>query len=168
MNWEAIREVLKRLITAFIQPTYAPPRMPPAPSTSPVTPPLPVTPPIMPTTPVHGLLWNTVQNIRHSVRVICDEEGLSLEQKNTLCATIQAESGFNLHAEHFNYDEHGKLLSVDRGLCQWNNYFHGKEISAVEAEENPEKAVRLMCKYWKAGLRNYWIAYKNKSYQRYL
>lgn len=106
--------------------------------------------------------------IRHSIRVICDEEGMSLEQKNTMCATIQAESGFILTAKNFNKDKNGKVLSTDWGLCQWNDYYHGKEITPDESINNPEKAIRLMCQYWKRGQRDLWIAYKNGSYKKYI
>ncbi len=119
-----------------------------------------------------NLLWDTKEHVRHSVRVICDEEGLDLEQKDTMCATIGAESiGYNIKAINKNYIiKNGiKILaSTDFGLCQWNDYWHGKEISPEDALNNPEKAVRLMCQYWKRGQRDLWIAYKNGSYKQYL
>lgn len=107
-------------------------------------------------------LWDTKTNIKHSIRVICDELGFTLEQKNTMCATIQAESGFILTAKHVN------PTSTDWGLCQWNDKYHGSEITPDESVNNPEKAVRLMCTYWKRGQRDLWIAYKNGSYKKYL
>ncbi len=115
--------------------------------------------------------WDTPLEARHSVRVICDEEGLDLEQKNTMCATIGGESGWKTDVVHPNYViKNGikKLSSTDYGICQWNDYYHGKEITPDEALHNPEKAVRLMCQYWKRGQRNLWIAYKNMSYKLYL
>lgn len=111
--------------------------------------------------------WDTRSNIRHTVRVICDEEGLTKEQKDTMCATIQGESNFNLTVTNDNYYK-GKLVSTDYGICQWNDYYHGKEITPDEAVHNPEKAVRLMCAYWKRGQRDTWIAYKSGSYKKYL
>ena len=128
----------------------------------------PTTPtPQPPPPPLPKYQWDTLANIKHSVRVICDEEGLTLEEKNTLFTTIWAESGFKLDAKNEN-KINGKVVSTDWGICQWNDYYHGKEISPKEAVENPEKAVRLMCAYWKRGQRNLWIAYKNGSYLRYL
>lgn len=119
------------------------------------------------------LLWDTIANVKHSIRLICDEEGLDFEQKNTLCATIGGESGYHTKATYENYLFDKKtgeryLASTDWGLCQWNDYWHGKEISPEEAMNNPEKAVMLMCAYWKRGQRNLWIAYKNGSYKAYL
>ena len=132
------------------------------------TPVIPSVPVNTPQTPVSGLLWGTKEEIRHSIRVICDQEGLTLEQKNTLCATIQAESGFKLGARLDNKDKNGKVWSTDWGLCQWNSYWHGKEITPEESVHNPEKAVRLMCAYWKRGQRNAWVAYKTGAYKKYL
>lgn len=126
--------------------------------------------------------WSASDLARHSVRVICDEEGLNLEQKNTMDATIGGESGWDIHAKRLNYafkdsgkkDANGKpilikyLASTDTGICQWNDYYHGKEITPDEAENNPEKAVRLMCAYWKRGQRDTWIAWKDGSYKKHL
>ena len=117
--------------------------------------------------PLPEYFWNTPEVARHSVRLICDEEKLTVEQKNTLCATIGAESGWITTAVHKNI-VNGRVTSVDYGICQWNNYFHGKEISPEEAVSNPEKAVRLMCSYWRRDQRNLWMAYENGSYKKYL
>jgi hypothetical protein len=117
--------------------------------------------------PAPKYLWDTPSNAKHSVRLICDEEGLTVEQKDTMTATIQGESGFNLKAVNYN-KRNGKVVSTDFGLCQWNDYYHGKEISPDEALNNPEKAVRLMCAYWKRGQRDLWIAYKSGAYKKYL
>src|SRR4051812_21578297 len=108
------------------------PHLPPeVPVNSPIEPavvpqdvPVPPEPTIAPPPPPK-YLWDTPSNVRHSVRVICDEEGLTLEQKNTLCATIACESGFNIHARHHNVSKSGKLLSTDFGLAQWNDFYHG-------------------------------------------
>ncbi len=117
--------------------------------------------------PKAPFLWSTPQLARHSVRLICDEEGLTVEQKNTMTATIGGESGWDVNAVNKNMKD-GKVTSVDYGICQWNNYWHGKEISPEEAIGNPEKAVRLMCAYWKRGQRDLWIAYKNGRYLKFL
>lgn len=142
-----------------------------------VTPPTPVVP-VVTTSPVLApkYIWNTVSDAKHSVRVICDEEGLDLEQKNTMCATIGGESGWmsyylegpkkGLPVKRENYVD-GKLDSTDWGICQWNDWYHAKEITVDESLNNPEKAVRLMSAYWKRGDRNEWIAYKNGSYKKY-
>lgn len=125
----------------------------------------------IPTTPMEKptYIWSPPDLARHSVRVICDEEGLTVEQKNTMCATIGGESGWDITATNKNISPTtGKVTSVDYGLCQWNNVYHGKEISPDEALNNPEKAARLMCAYWKRGQRDLWVAYKNGRYKQFL
>lgn len=114
--------------------------------------------------------WDTPAQARHSVRVICDELGFSLKDKNEMCATVQVESGFNIHVVHPNRDENGKVLSTDYGICQWNDVYHGQEITPIQALDDPEKAVRLMAKYWKMGeqFKKWWIAYRSGAYKQYL
>lgn len=166
-------EILKRLF-AVIAAFFNPPAIADTSTTLPpnVVPTLPVPNEAEPT-PVlaHPLMpkydWSTPKAARHSVRLICDEEGLTVEQKNTMCATIGGESGWDTHAINRNR-RNGKVVSTDFGICQWNDYYHGSEISPDEAVNNPEKAVRLMCTYWKQGQRNLWLAYKNGSYRAYL
>lgn len=135
--------------------------LPPEPHPVPPTP----NPPIMP-----ALDWSNVQAIKSSIRKICKEEGLTLEQTDTLVATIGGESQYLLTAKNVNRRKDGSVASTDWGLCQWNDYYHGKEITPEEAVHNPEKAVRLMATYWKMGetYRRWWIAYKNNSYLKYM
>lgn len=110
--------------------------------------------------------WSTPEAVRHSVRVICDEEGLTPFQKNLMCQVLHCESGWNTHAINHNM-RNGKVVSTDYGICQWNDYYHGKEISPDEALNNPEKAIRLMCKYVKNGLIRQWVCYSADMYHRY-
>lgn len=153
-------EAVRRLIAKYdpVAP-QEPPTETPAPTPTPVPP--------KPT-----YLWNTRDAGRHSVRVICDEEGLTLEQKNTLTATVEGESGFNLAAINHNKNDAGKTLSTDWGICQINDHYHigpGKSFPSVRyVVDNPDMCIRWMCKQWKAGNRNWWIAYKNGSYKKYL
>lgn len=116
--------------------------------------------------------WADKAHARHNVRAICDLEGLTLDQKNTLTATLAVESGFDTHATHPNYAFHASgvryLASTDFGICQWNDFYHGKEITPDEALNNPDKAVRLMCQYWKKGLMSQWVAYSSGLYKHYL
>lgn len=115
--------------------------------------------------------WDTPVLARHSVRVICDEEGLDTALKNTLCATIGAESGWNPKAKNEN-KKNGKVLSTDWGICQINDYYHigkGKSFPSVQyVLDNPEACVRWMCKQWRAGNQHLWSAYKNGSFVKYL
>lgn len=152
------------------------PSSPELPPNQPVATISPSSEPIDPPGASQTLLWGTPMTVRHSVRVICDQEGLTFEQKNTMCATIGGESEYNTKAIGPNYvvkDGRKILASTDWGLCQWNDYYHGKEISGGydgEAMNNPEKAVRLMCHYWKMGevYRVWWIAYKNGRYLHFM
>lgn len=140
------------------------------------------TPPIqnVPTpTPVPGVipkyLWDTPFNVRHSLRVICDEEGLTVEEKNELCATVQCESqGFQVHITHPNIAKDGSVASTDYGLCQVNDYWHigpGKDFPSKEyVLNNPEADVRWMCKLWKTGEKGkrLWECYKQGLYLKYM
>lgn len=117
--------------------------------------------------------WTDLDINKHNVRVICDEEGLTFEQKETLCATVHGESGFDTTVTNKNYAFSkltGKkyLASTDYGICQWNDYWHGKEITPYEAIHDPEKAIRLMCAYWKRGQMNQWVAYSSGRYKHFL
>lgn len=115
--------------------------------------------------------WDTPEKARHSVRVICDEEGLKLEQKNLICAVIQAESGFNPKAVNYNKDSTGQVVSTDWGICQINDYYwigKGTFPSAEYVLNNPERCVRWMIARFKEGKITLWSAYVNGSYKKYL
>ena len=114
------------------------------------------------------LKWDTRENARHSVRVICDQEGLSPGQKNLMSSVIHCESGYDVNCVHPNKSPTtGKVMSTDYGICQWNDYYHGKEISPDEALHNPEKAVRLMCHYVLMGRINQWVCFSKSLYRQY-
>lgn len=131
------------------------------------------------------LKWDTRENIIHSIRLIADQEGLPLghdvlingmyyQLKDTLQATIEGESGFDLNAINRNYAFHldgtKYVASTDYGLCQWNDYYHKNEITPDESLHDPEKACRLMARYWKIdeAHRRQWIAYKGGRYIKFL
>lgn len=123
-------------------------------------------------TPVEPILsstaydFSTQKSSYHSVRVICDEEGLNLAQKNEICATIMGESQF------YNDVVNKNKNSKDWGICQINDRFHiGKNLEFPSVEyvvNNPEKVVRWMIKMYKAGFIDWWCAHSNGSYKRYL
>lgn len=115
-----------------------------------VLPPKPILPPV-PVAPVAPkYLWGTPADARHSVRVICDERGLSptpnvnidgkfYTPKDIICACIMRESGFNnlridgSPTRGFNYrlnpdktimrtpDGKPIVASTDWGICQIND-----------------------------------------------
>lgn len=119
--------------------------------------------------------WGTVSAARHSVRVICDEEGLSFPNKNIISAVIEAESRFNIKAKNSS----NKNGTTDWGICQFNDgknrqgvpYWIGPGADFVSSEEvlsNPDKCVRVMIREFKKGNLKWWSAYNNGSYKKYL
>jgi hypothetical protein len=92
------------------------------------TPPAPVLPPPEPVKA--PLSWEVPKEAFKLTRIMCDELGLTYEQKNILCACIYQESGFkNRKADgspiiNQNADSSGKVWSTDYGICQVNDYWH--------------------------------------------
>lgn len=134
--------------------------------------PAPVTKLIPEVVEVPKYLWDTPENARHSVRLICDEEGLTWQQKEDMSSTVHCESGYLTGIIHPNLDKNGKLSTTDYGICQWNDWWHWiknniHEISPDEALHNPEKAVRLMCQYVKWGLLTQWVCFESGMYKHY-
>lgn len=116
--------------------------------------------------------WDTPEKARHSVRVICDEEGLTVAEKNLICAVIMAESAFKNTARCDNRNAAGVITSSDYGICQINTRYHiGKGLSFPSVQyvlENPDKVVRWMIKMYRMGHLNWWVAYVNGSYKKFL
>ncbi len=112
--------------------------------------------------------WSIPTKARHSVRVICDEEGLSLKDKNDLCATVGAESGWKPGA----IGKPNSDGSRDYGIVQVNDKYWigpGKKFESIDyVLTHPEECIRWMCKEWKAGHKNWWYGYKNGSYKNFL
>lgn len=131
----------------------------------------------MPTQPIpvassEPLLWDTPLNVRHSLRVMCDNAGMSVDQKNILCACVEQESRFNTQAVNHNKDAEGATTSSDWGVCQINDYFHigeGKDFPSVEyVLENPEADIAWMIKMFQAGKQNMWSSYSSGAYKQWL
>lgn len=125
----------------------------------------PETPKIAPVEPPK-YLWDNPTNVRHSVRVICDEEGLTIGEKNVICACIHQESQFDTKAKNKNKDG-----SWDLGLCQYNSYWYvekAKLITEDQAMNDPEFCVRLMIKRYRQGFLRDWVSYKSGAYKKYL
>ncbi len=164
MFWQIIVEGFFDLVHAI----FAPPAYDTPPETLSMN--QPVTSPQSPETAPHQaqqpnpdtlVAWDTPANCRHNVRVLADLEGLTVFQKNMMSQVIHCESGYNIHARHDNG------TSVDHGICQWNSFFHKDEITPDEAENNPEKAIRLMCSYVKAGRISQWVCFSKGMYKKY-
>lgn len=112
------------------------------------------------------LKWQFPSDARKSVRIICDEMGLTYAEKNLICQVINCESGFRTDARNDNKDG-----TADWGICQYNTYWYigkGKPIASIEeAINNPEKCVRVMIKRFKEGGLKDWICYKHGLYKSY-
>lgn len=115
------------------------------------------------------------ENNRHNVRVLCDLEALSFDLKEDLVACVKVESDFDTGAIHKNFaikevtvdgqtTKVKYLSSTDRGLCQWNDHYHGTEITPDQAFNDPEFAVRLMCRYFLAGRQSEWVSFSSGEY----
>lgn len=141
------------------------PYMPPTPPVEPVIP--PVEAPKQPV--VATLLWDTPQHCFHSVRVICDREGLDLKGKDIVCACIYQESRFNNKAVGKNKN------STDWGLVQVNDtkgWHIGKGLRFPSIQyvlDRPEEAVM-----WMAGVYRTtkaltpWASYTSGAYKQWL
>lgn len=116
--------------------------------------------------------WDTPANARHSVRVICDEEGLTWEQKEIIAACIKQESAFKNWVKCENKDKDGKVWSTDHGICQINDYWNiGKNRPFPSVEyvmDNPDKVVRWMIKMMRAGKLSLWASYSSGAYKKYI
>jgi len=137
------------------------------------------------------LPWGTIFANHHNVRVLCDLCGLTWDEKQEMTATVWGESGFDNNAICLNLsdgtfrstsyqlidvdiedlNEKGlTVTSIDAGLCQWNDKYHGNEIDTFHAVNDSERAVRLMCSYWIAArnnpaIKDEWVAHKNGRYK---
>ena len=122
--------------------------------------------PVPEPTPQPKYKWDTKENVRHSIRVICDEEGLSVAEKNLICAVIQAESGFDTKAVNVNSNG-----TKDLGLIQANTYWYIEKMNLLtedQALNDPEFCVRLMIKRYREGFLSNWVAYSSGSYKKFL
>lgn len=128
-------------------------------------------PDVIPSPDPDALLpWGTIANNHHNIRALCDLEGLTVQQKNDLTATLHCESGWNTETIHKNV-VNGQVASTDYGICQINDYYHigeGKDFPSVDfVMRNPEACVRWMCKQWKAGNGRLWVCFSKNLYTHY-
>lgn len=120
-------------------------------------------------------LWDTPDNVRHSIRVLCDETGLNLTDKNIITACIKQESGFNPKA----IGAPNTNGTTDYGLCQYNNghnrlgvpFWIGPGATFASIEEvlnDPEKNVRVMINALQHGRLHLWSSYSTGAYKKHL
>lgn len=127
-------------------------------------------------------IWDTQEDTRHSIRVICDESGLDLAGKNDITACIYQESEFfNILPNgkpimHQNYSpKNGLLTSTDWGLCEFNDtrgwYIGPAPLPFPSVQyllDNPEKAVRVMIQMYKDGQIDKWVSHSSGAYKQWL
>lgn len=174
------------IILPPVTPTPMPITPAPAPTPAPLPTPVATVPPAPIPAPVPSspLLFDTPQNARHSVRVMCDNAGLSIVPnvlihgreylaKDVICACIEVESQFYNYLPSGNPTKHqnivgGKVSSTDWGICQINDYYHigkGKDFPSVDyVMANPDKAVQFMIDCYKAGELKLWVSYSSGQY----
>lgn len=122
--------------------------------------------------------WETPQEAKHSIRVICDDEGVIWRNKNLICHTINGESSFyNFYpadyykaelrgqpVTHKNMREDGTVGSTDWGICQINDRFHigpNKDFpSVLHVLNHPDLMVRWMIRMMRLGHLDWWYAYQ--------
>ncbi|HLB41241.1 MAG TPA: hypothetical protein VJN02_00050, partial [Gammaproteobacteria bacterium] len=101
--------------------------------------------------------WSTPTTVRKSIRIIADEEKLTLLQKDMLCDICKYESAFVPSAKLVNNPK-----SIDRGLFMWNSYWNPQITD--DMAYNPETNTRLACQgikqkkvkvYWSASMKNW-------------
>lgn len=111
--------------------------------------------------------FSTPRAAFHSVRVMCDDAGLTYEQKNEICYTIWRESEFQKGA----LGKPNKNGTRDYGICQFNDGKNARGIpfwigkgatfsSINEVLNDPEKCVRIMIQTYKAGNIGWWYGHK--------
>lgn len=142
-------------------------------TTVPAPPLPPIPPPVIPPVPAPEVLeFDTPQHAWHGARVLCDNAGLTLQEKNIISACIYQESRFKNTAKNLNKNAAGKVTSTDWGICQVNDYYHigakGDFPSVDYVLQNPEKVIDWMIKMYKAGLLKQWVSYSSGAYARWL
>lgn len=123
----------------------------------------------------NNYLWNNTKNSENSVRAICMEENLDIENTNILVACLKVESKLNPKC----VSKRNKNGTRDWGICQYNDgvnkrgvpYWIGngaKFPSTRFVLDNPAKCVRLMAQLFKQGRQSLWSSFNNGSYKQFL
>lgn len=120
-------------------------------------------------------LWGNPEEVRHSIRVKCDNAGLSFDDKNKLTACIYQESNFISTAE----GKPNTNGTRDYGLCQYNDgknaegvaYWIGPGAAFTSIQEvlsSPEKNVDVMIAAFKEGRISEWSSYSTGAYKQWI
>lgn len=119
------------------------------------------------------LAWDTRGNCSHSVRVLCDKSGLTVNEKNIIWACVKQESNFLTNPKpNENMDDSGHVWSTDYGIVQINDYYHigkGKDFPSVQCVlDNPQACVQWMIDMYKEGKLYMWSSYSTGAYLTHL
>lgn len=117
--------------------------------------------------------WSIPKNAYHNTRVLCDLSGLTVEEKNIICACVFQESRFLVNPKpNQNKDAQGKVWSIDYGIVQINDWYHigvHKDFPSVQyVLENPQKCVQWMIDMYKANRLGMWASYSSNAYRQWL
>lgn len=116
--------------------------------------------------------WTLPKNAYHNVRVLCDLAGLTVEEKNLICACIFQESQFNNAAICKNKNSLGQVTSIDYGICQINSHYHiGPKLDFPSVQyvlDNPVEVVKWMISMYKAGKLSMWVSFSSGAYRQWL
>lgn len=136
-------------------------------------------------------LFDSQQNAKHTVRVICDEmlplernvliDGKMYLPKDVIYACIEQESDFYNYLPSgnptvcHNKNAAGVVTSSDWGICQINDtkgWYIGPAPLPFPSVEfllaNPELAVRFMIKMYKGGQLDKWVSYSSGAFKQFL
>lgn len=138
-----------------------PPEPVPTPQPSSEPPPIEQPPPLP-----QVLSFATPKEAWHAVRVLCDEAGLTSQEKDLICAVLYQESRFSNKAVNKN------PKSTDYGIAQINDRFHigpGKAFPSVDyVLSHPDKVIQWMIRQYKLGNLHWWVAYSSGAYRAWL
>lgn len=149
----------------------------PHPQTPPQTQDLPVTATLPPNPDSYTYPWDTPHHNWHNARVLCDQAGLTLAEKNDICACLYQESElFNVFPNGHPVTNHnmrnGQVVSTDWGIAQINDYWHVKRYADFKSSDDiiahPEKAVGMMIHAIQNGTLTQWVSYSSGAYKQWL
>lgn len=143
--------------------------------TSPNAPQVPIS---LPNPDILNSDWSIQKNAYHNVRVLCDLSGLTVGEKNLLCACVYQESRFLTDPKpNQNKLKDGTVWSTDYGIVQVNDYFHiqgfgggSNDFPSVQyVIDNPQVCVQWMINIYKnTGALQPWASYTTGAYKQWL
>lgn len=158
-------KILLKLLSWLFSPSYQPVPAPIMPQDAPKVPnPMPV--------PPKTVNWSKPSEAYHATRVLCDEAGLTVDEKNLICACLYQESQFHNSAINRNKNAAGTVLSTDWGLAQVNDHYHigpHKDFPTVDyVVQNPAEVIKWMISMYQHGLLKQWVSFSSGAYKKWL